>query len=575
MANKWVEFVRKWSRDHGVSYMCASTMPACKEEYKSGKAPKNTQKANKEQMGMEDKDVALPKKAKKGITADTLKDKISQIKEAKKMGVEDIKSALLRRAVGIVQPLQSADTAVVKPKGRPKKYATAEEAKRMKSVKTVEARKAKKAKEATPVVVPVAPTGARGDDLIHYSPKLSLTRGKEELRQIYNKLIYYSHLLEMVDWYVAYNGLNASEKSVDKALSVSKKIKEMIKGVLSDAFSFPKTYSVIHTLEDDDVASVNNPYYRRSGRRARSDSNIFTKDDLASIGIIEKKKGDGWVFKVKIFNKKVIEIEEELKSDEDRIRIIRASGAGYESSDDDMSEVSDDEIISRINKKGKVVHLRTRDEIMAGGAYDAEHASEMVDNYSMIINHLVEHISDPSEPVDPRDYDQAIHFIREIRRAKGGAEYYGGAVNSGNEFLDVIANTGHQMGQSHPASKFGLNPFDMGMKFGEKVVAPALMKTKLGNPHTGIFSKHFWSPKKRHGGAYTPVNSGNEFLDVIANTGHQLGQDHPASKFGLNPFDMGEKLGEKLGNAMMKTKLGNPKTGIFSKKFWTPKKKHH
>jgi hypothetical protein len=37
---------------------------------------------------------------------------------------------------------------------------------------------------------------------------------------------------------------------------------------------------------------------------------------------------------------------------------------------------------------------------------------------------------------------------------------------------------------------------------------------------------------------------------------------------------MGEKLGEKLGNAMMKTKLGNPKTGIFSKKFWTPKKHH-
>jgi hypothetical protein len=68
------------------------------------------------------------------------------------------------------------------------------------------------------------------------------------------------------------------------------------------------------------------------------------------------------------------------------------------------------------------------------------------------------------------------------------------------------------------------------------------------------------------------VDSGNQFLDVIANTGHQLGQEHPASKFGLNPFDMGFKVGEKLGNAMMKTKLGNPHTGIFSKSFWTPKK---
>ena len=148
MANKWVEHVRKWSADHGVTYMCATSMPECKEAYKKGKAPKNTQKANREQMGMEDKDVALPKKAKKGITADTLKDKISQIKEAKKMGIEDIKSAMLRRAQGIVQPLQTADTAVVKPKGRPKKYETAEEARRMKSVKTVEARNRRRAEKA-------------------------------------------------------------------------------------------------------------------------------------------------------------------------------------------------------------------------------------------------------------------------------------------------------------------------------------------------------------------------------------------------------------------------------------------
>lgn len=478
MANKWVEFVRKWSKDHNVSYMCASSMPECKAEYKSGKAPKNTQKANREQMGAED-----VRSAKKG--AEVLK----EIKEAKKMGIEDIKSALLRRAQGIVQPLQTADTAVVKPKGRPKKYATAEEAKRMKSVKTVEARKAKKAKEAEPVVVPMAPTGARGDDLIHYSPKLSLTKSREELRQIYNKSYYYSLLLNDVDWYDAFNGLNASKKSVDKALSVSKKIKEMIKGVLTDAFGFRDFY----LLDDFEVAKINNPYFRKVSRTRDQ----LTADDLASIGIIEK--GDGWVFKVKIFNKKVEEIEEELKSDEDRIRMIRASGAGYESSDSDMSEVSDDEIISRINKKGKVVHLKTRDDIMRGGRH-----SDDVDNYSMIINHLVEHISDPSEPVDPRDYDQAIHFIREMRRAKGGAELY----------------------------------------------------------------------SREYGGAYTPVNSGNQFLDVIAQTGHELGQSHPGGKI-LNPFDLGEKLGEKLGNAMMKTKLGNPKTGIFSKHFWTPKKRHH
>jgi len=492
-------------------------MPACKEEYKTGKAPKNTQTANKEQMGMEDKDVALPKKAKKGITADTLKDKISQIKEAKKMGVEDIKSALLRRAVGIVQPLQSADTAVVKPKGRPKKYATAEEARRMKSVKTVEARKAKKVKSN------------------------GLTKqGEDELKRIYYQNFYYSKLLQVV-FEDKYGIETLKKKHINKAFSTDKKIIKIdtkIEGI------FKKNKIPFDPKE--------NPRFKKK----------LDTDDLEEIGIIEgyvqqersafysDESPDDWVFEEYDFNNKIEEIEKSLKSDEDKIKKIETSGS---------------------LTGGNVIRLVSDDEIMRGGAHTDAH---QIDDYSMIINHLVEHISDPSEPVDPRDYDQAIHFIREMRRAKGGAEYYGGAVNSGNEFLDVIANTGHQMGQSHPASKFGLNPFDMGMKFGEKVVAPALMKTKLGNPHTGIFSKHFWSPKKRHGGAYTPVNSGNEFLDVIANTGHQMGQSHPASKFGLNPFDMGENLGEKLGNAMMKTKLGNPKTGIFSKKFWTPKKHH-
>lgn len=322
MANKWVEHVRKWSADHGVTYMCATSMPECKEAYKKGKAPKNTQKANREQMGMEDKDVALPKKAKKGITADTLKDKISQIKEAKKMGIEDIKSAMLRRAQGIVQPLQTADTAVVKPKGRPKKYETAEEARRMKSVKTVEARNRRRAEKA--------------------------------------------------------------------------KAKE-------------------------------------------------------------------------------------------------SEGAGYEG----MQEVTDDELFRTMALGGRVMDPRGN-MVAVGGAH-----ADQVDNYSMIINHLVEHISDPSEPVDPRDYDQAIHFIREMRRAKGGAELYsreyspryGGAMYGG-DLGDDLRKGLHEAGK--PFSILGVNPGSTGFDLGRDVIAPAMMKTKWGNPKTGIFSKSFWTPKKHH-----------------------------------------------------------------------------
>ena len=86
---------------------------------------------------------------------------------------------------------------------------------------------------------------------------------------------------------------------------------------------------------------------------------------------------------------------------------------------------------------------------------------------------------------------------RMMMRHMRGAGWEEKPASSGNAFLDTITSVGHDLGKAHPASKF-VNPFDAGFKFGEKVVAPALMKTKLGNPKTGIFSKKFWTIKKKH-----------------------------------------------------------------------------
>jgi hypothetical protein len=460
MANKWVEHVRKWSAEHGVSYMCATSMPACKEDYKKSKPPKNTQKANREQMGMEDKDVALPKKAKQGITADTLKDKISQIKEAKKMGVEDIKSAMLRRAQGIVQPLQSADTAVVKPKGRPKKYDTAEEARRMKSVKTVEARnrrRAEKAKAKEPVVE---------------APKVQSSKP------------YTPYPQEKIEAYRRQKAENDREEAYEKA----KKLKPM-----DEKLRLARDEYDHYERNHIDAGDAGYSYATKDKMRARE------KASLAKAWNLPKD----WY------------------------------GSGYHG----MQEVTDDEL------------FRT----MALGGAHAD--ADQVDNYSMIINHLVEHISDPSEPVDPRDYDQAIHFIREMRRAKGGAElysreYYGGMMPAGapppppprsdagrrvfytpglleimEQFLrpagavpedirqaiidgrnvprlhggdlgDDLRKGLHEAGK--PFSILGINPGSTGFDLGQNVIAPAMMKTKWGNPKTGIFSKSFWTPKKHH-----------------------------------------------------------------------------
>jgi len=57
-----------------------------------------------------------------------------------------------------------------------------------------------------------------------------------------------------------------------------------------------------------------------------------------------------------------------------------------------------------------------------GGAVNGR---QVFNNYSTIINHLISHITDPKEPVDPRDYKHTIRLINGIRQLKGGL--YGGA----------------------------------------------------------------------------------------------------------------------------------------------------
>jgi hypothetical protein len=487
--------------------MCATSMPECKEAYKKGKAPKNTQKANIEQMGMEDKDVALPKKAKKGITADTLKDKITQIKEAKKMGIEDIKSALLRRAEGIVQPLQSADTAVVKPKGRPKKYETAEEARRMKSVKTVEARKARKAKEASPVVVeaPKAPTGAKALEVLS-NPDLLKTIGS------FNK-----------------------PKDADKK------------------FVVPAGWDKLSKFEDNSPRQIGKYFDAVSYKVARraNPSSHYYKGIIKFLRDYSKKNknatnADVWSY---ILSQGALNTEGDNKYRD-------VEDMGYRRRQNDPNQnllynyIEDEKEAQDAKRPYRDTRYLWGDGYSGGaGDYDAEHADEMVDNYSMIINHLVEHISDPSEPVDPRDYDQAIHFIREMRRAKGGAElYHGGMMPAGapppppprsdagrrvfhthgllelmEQFLrpagavpedirqaiidgrnvprlhggdlgDDLRKGLHEIGK--PFSILGVNPASTGFDLGRNVIAPAMMKTKWGNPKTGIFSKSFWTPKK-------------------------------------------------------------------------------
>lgn len=199
-ANRWTNWVKEFASKNNLSYGCALSTPECKEEYRAkyGNRKKLSQKKEKEMMGMEDKNVAVKKGRKKRIVLDDetaqeierermgaeeatgvankrarhkekvveLKSKLNknlalkgivekgkQLQERNEMGAEDINRAVKKIKVKKPkQPIQliiEEDEEVVAPKkrGRPRKYATAEEARQMKIQKTIEASKRRQAKK--------------------------------------------------------------------------------------------------------------------------------------------------------------------------------------------------------------------------------------------------------------------------------------------------------------------------------------------------------------------------------------------------------------------------------------------
>lgn len=114
-ANRWTNFVREWADKHSISYGCALSKPEMREAYKAkyGNRKRLTQTKEKELMGQEDKDAPeKPKPPKK------------------------------RPNVRLI--IEEEEEEQPKKKGRPKKYATAEEARQAKIKNTIEARKRKK-----------------------------------------------------------------------------------------------------------------------------------------------------------------------------------------------------------------------------------------------------------------------------------------------------------------------------------------------------------------------------------------------------------------------------------------------
>jgi hypothetical protein len=200
----------------------------------------------------------------------------------------------------------------------------------------------------------------------------------------------------------------------------------------------------------------------------------------------------------------------------------------------------------------------------------------------------LEHITDPKEPVDGKDFDQAIHFIKRIRAMKGGMmrqratglfRKKGGAYSDDEGETDHEDNSDDEEGvlEGDEIIEEDDNPNFNPVQPWVQPIDPnqAQIDAEADALFGGLMRRMMMRRMRGAGWEEKPAPSGNAFLDTITAVGHDLGKAHPAGKY-VNPFDAGFKFGEKVvAPALMKTKLGNPKTGIFSKKFWTIKKKHH
>jgi hypothetical protein len=136
MANRWIEFVRKWAAKAGISYACAVSKPECRAEYqaKYGNRKKLPMRTEREMMGAEDvrsqavralekkkkivkkkpefiiesdseeeyiitpkKKEKKPKRSQKAIATERVSPKLKPVMERLKMLQEDLQSQMARK----------------------------------------------------------------------------------------------------------------------------------------------------------------------------------------------------------------------------------------------------------------------------------------------------------------------------------------------------------------------------------------------------------------------------------------------------------------------------------------------
>ena len=516
--NAWVEHVKRWASDRGLSYMCAVSMEDCRRSYHEQKLsnkskeprPKPPKPPKTPKPPKEPKPPKPPKtpKQKKLTKKEQLVEQMRLRQEATSNLYKQMAEKMNKKAQeeakedkeNITMTMEDINYADKKKKGRPRVYATMDEAKRAKVRKTLEAfKKRKMAKELGRIEEKQTQEqkGMEAEDI---------NRADKPLLPPHEAIL--KTLKKRGKTKIGKGIL----KDIKNVVSVAKKVRNVATGNIGFT---SKTKSVINKHANSNITAIK-LHRTPLGKTLMSVLNVASgntlKDKIKNspydklfhlFMCIETTSGSFSIEKNEVINanascklppytetRTITNVPDGLsveKSLENTKAKLGDKFLSYEASNNncqhfvtaflEANNIGDSRDIAFVKQDTdslfegnpvfkKIVNSITNlgstiSNLTGSGVEKDEHKA--FHTSSKVLNQLVSHITDMKEPVDKRDFKHAKMVIDEIQNIK-----------SGKGFEDFIKSVGATAGKPYEIS--GINPFTAGYNLGHDVIAPELMK---------------------------------------------------------------------------------------------------
>lgn len=415
-ARTFNEFVKEKASASNITPACVRSLPEIKEEWKQLKEQEKAEKkAEKTQSAeakkAEKKALAEAKKATKKANTAVKGEKNAIKKVAKKSAVdtENIKLVLVEKAKATEPPAEP------KVKGRPKKYATAEEARRAKIDKTMEG--LKKKKEGLPPKAPKEPKNVSKEPRkrkyvssfdAEVKRQLKAQEPKPPKEPKAPKRAYQKRVVEPV-------------VTAELIAKEAKEARRRVNRAKKESFN---RYTM--GMEDKDAPQIWNPDVRDAELAIyRATSN---KDLDEVLRLIKKVVPKNVYDKLDPVNRKSIDHTIDVYSKK------REAMSSH-----DIQAKQNLAMMKDASDKAKIKKLLAENmKNRRGMGFNADALKEFK-NYGKIQEHLGDHLNDLKETIDPKDVRDFVYFTKEKARLK--SKLVGGLVRTIGGDLDSDSET--------------------------------------------------------------------------------------------------------------------------------------